>query len=187
MTALWRAFDVAPAPWSTIYKLILLTGARRGEIEGLRIDEIRDLDGPDARLELGSRSKAGEGLDRVIALTPTAAALLRDLPHYGPFVFGADRPLPASSAVDATARQEAGLRYHWHVHGFRGLIADWLREAGVDQSAIDGVLGHQLLGARSHYGRRPPVAAMRAALEKWETFVVLSVRRGARPLAARSQ
>ena len=158
IAALWRAFDAAPAPWPTIYRLILLTGARRGEIEGLRTDEIRDLDGRDARLELGSRSKAGEGLDRVIALTPTAARshAIRHTTGRSSLVWIARyRPVPRSMrwrarqqgcAITGTSTASAG---YWPTGSAR---LAWISRQST-------AIGHQLLGARSRYGRRPPVAA----------------------------
>lgn len=166
---IWRAFETAPEPWPTIYKLCLLTVARRGEIQGMQWNELRDLEGnSDARLELGSRTKAGGELDRVVALVPAAAALLREVKQRGPYVFGVHEPLADRSSHDAAVRKAAGLSYHWHVHGFRHVFSTWAYDtAGAASDEVRGVLGQIIPGALGRYAKRPPVPKMRALLEKW--------------------
>lgn len=170
---IWKAFDAAPAPWPTVYRLCLLTIARRGEIQGMQWTDQRDMDGADARLELGSRTKAGRKLDRVVALVPTAAALLRAVDrHRGDYVFGVHKPLEDSSAIDAAVRKAAGLPYHWHVHGFRHVFATWaLDKADAASDEVRGVLGQGITGALGKYAQRPPVPRMRALLKKWEAML----------------
>lgn len=146
---IWRAFDVAPAPWPAVYKLCLLTVARRGELQGLRWDDLRDLDGADARAELRSRTKAGKELDRVIALTPMAVEIIRSIPRVdgAAYVFGTVRPLPDDSTVDAEIREAAGLAYHWSPHAFRHLFATWAHDKA-------GALSDEAGCARSSHHRR---------------------------------
>ena len=169
---IWKAFDATPSPWPTIYRLLVLCGCRRADIQGLQWHEVVDLDGTDPRLELGSRSKAGKKLARVIVLTPMAADLLRAVPrHPGAFVFGGDRPLPDYSGADAKVREAAGSSYYWSVQGFRALLATWLHEREESADAIRGVLGQRIQGALAHYLGKPPKAAMRSALLKWSKFV----------------
>src|SRR5262249_57954503 len=70
-------------PFPAIFHLLILTGARRGEITGLRWSEIKD----DTIILPRDRTKSGAV--HSIPLSPQALAILKQLPRIGPsdFVF----------------------------------------------------------------------------------------------------
>ncbi len=98
-----------------IIRLLLMTGARRGEVEKLRWDEV-DLE---RRVLLKRDSKTGR---REIKLSVPAAELLSDWPKHGrsEFVFPAAR----------------GTRH------YQGLTKNWLKVRGL--ADLDGVRIHDL-------------------------------------------
>jgi len=175
--AIWRAADAAGEHWARIYRLLILLGCRRAEIQGLRWDEIRELEGNDPRLNLGFRSKAGEKLLREIPLPPAAVAILKATPRRGPFVFGLDRALFDDSAADARVRQAAALDFHWTPHAFRHAFGTWARKiAELPADTARTVLGHitggyhsGALGAYSGGGVSPRLH--RDALERWQAYL----------------
>lgn len=62
-------------------------------------------------------------------------------------------------------RTRAGLR-HFTVHTLRHTVATWLDEAGTSQSQIGAILGHSRKQTITGRYVTPPIAPMRAALER---------------------
>lgn len=76
---MWRAAEEPGFPYGAIVRLLILTGYRREEIGALRREEVKHLDGPEPRIELGgARTKTGVG--RTVPLWGPAADILRGLP-----------------------------------------------------------------------------------------------------------
>ena len=48
----WEAFEAEKGLFGPLFKLLLLTGQRRGEVAGMRWEEVRDLTTPDALWEI---------------------------------------------------------------------------------------------------------------------------------------
>ena len=70
--AFWQATSETAWPFSTIYKLLLLTGSRRSEVAGMKWSEL-DLD---AGLWMLPGARTKNGRDHRIPLSPQAIALL---------------------------------------------------------------------------------------------------------------
>ena len=51
---IWRAFEAEPGFFGSLFKLLILTGQRRGEVAGMRWDELRDLETNSACWEIPS-------------------------------------------------------------------------------------------------------------------------------------
>jgi integrase len=88
----WAATDTLTAPFGTVFKLLLLTGARRDEIAALRWDEVSD-DGATLTIP-GSRTKNKRTF--VIPLPPLGQRLVRAQARNGTYVFsttGGHRPI----------------------------------------------------------------------------------------------
>lgn len=152
-----------------LYALVLmamLTGARRGELLGLRW---RDLD-VDAGLARLGRTKNGDR--RTLVLLPRVLEALAPFAASNPwrYVFGSvreryQRPAQTDSAWrDAVAR--AGIR-DFRFHDLRHCCASYLAQAGVPLNVIAEVLGHRQLDmARrySHLTTQTKAQAMHSAL-----------------------
>jgi integrase len=132
---------------AAIYRLLLLTGARRNEIAGLRWSE---LDLERGRLVLPpDRTKAGEqGGSRYITLNSMAAEILGEMPrsNTSPFVFPAKRGdgfTRSASKVWRTkvrpAAELAGIR----IHDLRHSFASFALADGASLVLIGKALGHK--------------------------------------------
>ena len=154
-------------PFGPIFQLLVLTGARRSEITGLRWSEIKD----DTIILPRYRTKTGQV--HSIPLPHPAINIIKQLPRIGPsdFVF----TLNGRNAVtDLAAGKERldGLTNipAWHTHDLRRTVATGLQRLGINLQVIEAVLGH-VGGSRSGivgvYQRHGFDAEKRTALEAW--------------------
>ena len=154
-------------PFGPIFQLLVLTGARRSEITGLRWSEIKD----DTIILGRDRTKAGEA--HSIPLSPHALDIIKQLPRIGPsdFVFTING---RNAVTDLAASKERldGLTEipAWHTHDLRRTVATGLQRLGINLQVIEAVLGH-VGGSRSGivgvYQRHSFDAEKRTALEAW--------------------
>jgi len=148
----------------------LLTGARRGELLGLRWRDIELPDQPNAEgAAYLARSKNGDR--KALVLLPAVVAALR--PFVGDrdrYVFGSvgskfQRPAVLDTAWRETV-QRAGLT-DWRFHDCRHDFASRMVQAGVDLAVVAECLGHRQLTMTRRYAHLKTATraqAMRAAL-----------------------
>jgi integrase len=84
----WNSCDRLGWPRGPLVRMLILTGARRGEVAGMTWGEL-DLDAAIWTLP-GARAKNGREL--TLPLSLPAVAILRELPLTGDFVFSRWRP-----------------------------------------------------------------------------------------------
>lgn len=158
-----RASEADCLPWQAIgaIRLLMLTGCRRGEIEGLRWSEV-DFEGPCLRL---SDTKTGKSI-RPIG-TP-ALDVLRSLPRFESehvFPRSPTNPLPYTGLpkvwpkICAHSDRLTGLVMHGLRHGFASVAA----EMGYSELTIAGLLGHAANSVTSRYSHLPDRALVGAA------------------------
>lgn len=137
---------------------LLLTGARREELAGVRWDDV-DFQWNGLTIRDKAESKGGEDGTRTIPLTPYVASLLSALPRRNEWVFSS--PLAASGRLMEPSIQhrrvctEAGLE-GLTLHGLRrsfGTLAEWCE---VPAGVVAQIMGHKPSAiAEKHYRRRP--------------------------------
>ena len=154
-------------PFGAIFQLLVLTGARRGEITGLRWSEIKD-----NTIILG-RERTKAGAVHSIPLSPPALAILKELPRIGPsdFVFTINGRNPVTDLAASKERLDSLINIPaWHTHDLRRCVATGLQRIGINLQVIEAVLGH-VGGSRSGivgvYQRHSFDAEKRTALEAW--------------------
>lgn len=138
--------------FSTFYQALLLTGARRGEMQILKWADV------DFQWQKMTIRDKVEGL-RTIPLTPHLAALLQSLPKFNDYVFSSasskegfiiGMTKPHLSAVAA-----AGLP-HISIHGLRrsfATLSEWLE---IPAGVVKQIMGHKPgTVAEKHYIQRP--------------------------------
>jgi integrase len=153
--AFWRAASEASWPFASIYKLLLLTGARREEVAGMKWSEL-DLDGAVWMLP-GARTKNSR--DHRIPLAPQAIAIL-DRPairaikaglcyedadlvfsttgHSSPSGFS-----KAKRALDGRMKEILGPKFkEWRVHDLRRTCATGMENLGIDTRVVETALNH---------------------------------------------
>ena len=137
---------------------LLLTGARREELAGVRWEDV-DFQWNALTIRDKAESKGGEAGTRTIPLTPYVASLLAALPRRNEWVFSS--PLAASGRLMEPSIQHRrsctnvgleGLTLHGLRRSF-GTLAEWVEcPAGVSAQ----IMGHKPSAiAEKHYRRRP--------------------------------
>lgn len=148
-------------------QVLLLTGARKGEIASLQWDDVDLQHG-----SLTIRDKVETS--RVIPCTPYVINLLRKLPKRGPWVFGDGDSAP-NIARNATynhrrALLRAGLP-HVTLHGLRRSfvsLSEWMVECPV--GVIAQIVGHKPSAVQEKHYRVRPLSLLRewhSRIEKW--------------------
>lgn len=180
---LWRAFEAA-GRFTPVFKLLLLTGQRLGEVVGMRRRELRELDGKDPRWEIpGTRTKNGR--THVVQLSPAAIEIIKAVPNLGDLVFTTNGKTTMSGFSKAKARVEKRIAEiakvegledvfregtDWRIHDFRRTVATHMAELGVSIDVIEKVLNH-ISGSRAGivgvYNRSELFAERRKALNLW--------------------
>lgn len=153
---------------STYLQTILLTGARPGEVLGLRWDDLNT-----QWRGLTIRDKV-EG-ERVIPLTPYVHQLLTTLPRRNSYVFASDRkegaPITEPNHANDRACQVAGIE-HLTLHGLRRSfksLTEWLE---VPAGVVAQIQGHKPSAtAEKHYTVRP-LDLLRLHHERIEAWVL---------------
>ncbi len=170
--AVWSAFDRLGYPFGPLFKLLLVTGQRRGEVGAMKWSEIK---GDEWRLP-ASKVKSGSG--HLVPLSPLALQILKDLPRVGKHVFPSDRTTEKSNGKEtdrpvigfAKAKRRCDKDHHvsnWHLHDLRRTAATNMRELGVDRLTVSKVLNHAESGVTKVYDRYAADPEKRRALDRW--------------------
>jgi integrase len=186
---LWRALDTASMEPNTrrILRLMLVTGQRKGEIIGLREQEIDY----EKRLWLLPAGRAKNRREHLIPLSPFAIQILTEAPanedgylfpskltqqpYRGQSIDHATRYLFDPRPVDrekkgagkASAPPLAGLMERFTPHDLRRTVATRMRELGVSRGDVKMVLNHVETDVTARYDRYDGLAEKRRALDAW--------------------
>jgi integrase len=180
----WGACSEIGQPWEVLFKLLLLTGARRDEIGQLKWVELND-DRTAILLE-GSRTKNSRPLH--LDLPPLATGLIKSIePVSEKFVFSIAGHSAIAGYAKAKRRLDAAmLRLAKAEHGPDAEIAAWrlhdLRRSAATSMADIGILPHVIEACLNHVsGAKASVAGIynratydnekRAALVLWAEHV----------------
>jgi integrase len=166
---LWLALDSEPVRIASVFKLAILTAARRSEVLGMTWAEL-DLDGGWWTLP-AERSK--NKLAHRVPLVAAALQMLRilhDGPHDIEFVFRGGRrghPLANPQKWLARVRTRAELS-DFRLHDLRRTVASNLTRLGVPRLTVSKLLNHVESSVTAVYDRHSYDAEKRAALARWE-------------------
>ena len=152
--ALGRVLDAAEAEGSAspqaiaAIRLLLLTGCRKGEVVGLRWD---DVDRTAGELRLRDAKTGG----RRVPLTPAVEAVLASAPRSGasPWVIAGRKPGDHYKNLDAAwlrLRARAGL-CDVRIHDLRHSWASRALALGASLSTIGALLGHRKVATTARY------------------------------------
>jgi integrase len=185
--AFWKAADEASWPFAAIYKLLLLTGARREEVAGMKWSEL-DLDAGVWMLP-GDRTKNSR--DHRIPLARQAIAILdrraiaaikaglgykdSDLVFSTTGTTSPSGFSKAKRALDTGMQEILGPKFKpWRVHDLRRTCATGMEHLGIDLRVIEAALNHvsgTKAGIVGVYQRAEHREAVRAAFEAWATRI----------------
>jgi len=166
--AMWLAVDKIGWPVAPIYKLALLTGKRKDEIQGMRWDEF-DMERclwtiPAARTKTSKSD--------VNPLSDQAAAIIESLPKIAgsPFVFpmNADKNRPRNLFSRVNARVlELSETEGWSMHDLRRTMRSYAGELDIDPETAERILNHTQDKIRRTYDRFDYINFKRDALQRW--------------------
>lgn len=169
---LWRGCTELGYAFGHMYKLLLLTGARRNEVAKMEWSEIVG----DTWTIPRKRTKKGKH-DFVVTLSPAALALLAEMPRINgsKYVFSTKGKTPSSGFSKATARlDKLAPLPAWTLHDLRRTIASGLASLGVDVLICDKCLNHTpdgLKGVAKVYQRYNFADKMAEAWKLWGDHV----------------
>jgi integrase len=151
-----------------LFRLMLLTGAREGEILNLRQDQI-SWDWRTVKIV----SKKGGGSVRVVPLSGSALEILKTRQDRGQKLFdlGRDRlyrtlgRISESSGVIYGDNVDGG----WVLHDLRHVAATVMENAGVPYSAVSAILGHKRKDQTATYAHAQ-LDTLRRGVETLETW-----------------
>lgn len=177
IVAVLRGAEKIGWPWGSFARVLLLTGQRRGEIAGLRWDEVSE-----GNLCLpAERTKNGRA--HTIPLSPAVAAIIDLAPRYAdsPFVFTTNGTAPISGfskgkvvldrAVAQTKDEGAADLPNWTWHDLRRTAASGMARLGIAPHTIERLLNHEMSGlsrVAGVYNRHSYLPEMSAALALWQ-------------------
>jgi integrase len=171
LAAIWNACDDG-SEHSRIIRLLILLGARRGEIGGMAWSEL-DLEGPQPSWTLAA-SRSKNKRQHVLPLMPMALNIIRSIPRQASRdqLFGSRCVDGFTTWVREKRRldERAGVSA-WTVHDVRRSVATKMADIGIQPHIIEQVLNHQSGhkgGVAGIYNRSSYEREVRQALALWE-------------------
>ena len=165
--ALWKDLESRAEPTASIYRLVLLTGQRPGEVKAMRwpdIDNENIWTIPDTETKNHREHK--------VPLSSHALAIierLRPLTGDGEFVFAAPTGGHIRWLQKMSQRIQKSVGFNFRPHDLRRTCATNVSKLGVDNDTIAMILNHSL--PRLHmtlvYNRWERLPEMNRALERW--------------------
>ena len=191
LVVIWNALDDG-GDYAALLRLLILTGARREEIAGLRWSEV-DLDAALVRLP-GERTKNSRPHN--IPLVPQALAILKSRPRQDgrDFVFGTNGNGFvdfSGSRADFDQRLNGAIATRWTLHDLRRTLSTRLHGApfSIPPHVVESLLGHaggHRSGVAGIYNRADYLIERRAALVAWGEHIQRIATAGAVALRARA-
>jgi integrase len=170
----WNAAFAMAEPWGPLFRVLVMTLARREEVAAMRWSELS----PDFTMWTipGSRMKRGQA--HIIALSDPARDALRAVTRIKgrDLVFSTTGKTHVSGFTKAKAALDKAAKVtDWRLHDFRRTGVSALASMGFDSIVADKLLAHQpgkLSGVARVYQRHDFAPERKAALEAWATHVL---------------
>jgi integrase len=181
LAVIWRA--CGDDNFGRIVRILMLTGARRQEIGGLRWSEVD----PDSGTIRISASRTKNHRELVLPLPPAAFSIIETAPRKegAEFVFGS-----RNGAFSAWSRSTENFKARiaeplpaWALHDIRRSAATGMAEIGIQPHVIEAVLNHQSghkRGVAGIYNRASYERETKAALALWGEHLRTIVEGGER-------
>ncbi|WP_407492065.1 tyrosine-type recombinase/integrase [Pseudooceanicola sp. MF1-13] len=171
VATIYQACEKLQEPWRSAFRLLVLTGQRRGEILGLQWRDIKENE-----IEL-SGSKTKNGKPHITHLTTAAKACFGERGSPDAFIFGSTGGTSNVSHAKKQLDKILGNDFpSWRLHDLRRAMATALAAGGIDERTVDKLLNHGAVGSAPSavagvYNRHDRLPERRVALEKWTSMV----------------
>jgi integrase len=163
---IWRASDAVGEPFSTIVRLLITTGQRRGEVAGM---EWRELDLASGGIWVIPANRYKTDVEHVVPLPNIAVALLSGIPKTDArFVFSTKPGSRFSGFSKSMARLRdlSGIA-DWRLHDIRRTVRTGMARLRIDPDVAERVVGHVIGGVRGVYDRHAYLEEKQDALDRW--------------------
>lgn len=173
LKALMCVADAEGYPFGDLFRVLALTGQRRGEVSGMLWSEV-DLERAIWTIP-AARSKNKQSHD--VPLAPQVMTILRNVPRFldSDFVFTTTGRTPVSGFGRVKDRiDEAVGATDWRTHDLRRTAASGMARLSIPPHVVEKVLNHKsgvISGVAAVYNRYGYEKEKRDALEKWADFV----------------
>jgi integrase len=174
----WSACEKIKAPFGSLFRLLLLTGARRDELAHATWNEF-DLD---SRAWTLPRRRSKNDKAHTTHLTPLAIEILEALPRISDLLFTTTGRTPVSDFTRKRRRLVAEMGPgvpHFTLHDLRRTLATGMADLGIAEHVLDRVLNHtgrKVSGTARIYNRHEYLRERQAALETWSRHIESLVR-----------
>jgi integrase len=166
--AFWKATEKLGYPMGPLYRMLLLTGCRRGEVAGARWGEI-DLE---KKLWVIPPERFKSNATHLVPLTDTTIALLHSLRRFAwddyLFSYNGTQPVADFSGEKRNLDELMGAETPaWKINDLRRTVRTQLSKLRVPTETAERVIGHGAKGLQRVYDQHSYEAEMREALELW--------------------
>ena len=173
LVALWQGSETLCYPFAPLYKLLLLTGARKSEVSGARWGEF-DLK---KKIWTVPPERFKSNASHLVPLSDAAAAIIETIPRFnnGDHLFTTTfGEKPVAGFSKAKARMDGQMSEHlgavpapWVIHDIRRTVRTRLASLRVSDLVAEMVIGHGKKGLQRVYDQHTYEGEMREALEQW--------------------
>ena len=184
LKAVWEACESLGYPFGPLFRLLILTGQRRGEVVRMAWSDIED-----DTWTLPREITKGDRL-HVVPLSGLAVETIEAVPQITgcdllfPSRHGTDRPLSGFSRAKRQLDTLSGVA-DWRIHDLRRCTASGLARLQTPPHVIEAVLNHRsgtISGVAAVYNRYSYLEEKRQALEAWARHVTGLVAANVVPL-----
>jgi integrase len=167
LAALWSGSETLGYPFGPLYRLLLLTGARKNEMAGARWKEV-DLK---KKLWTVPPERFKSNASHLVPLSDAAIAIIEELPRFtkGDHLFTTtygEKPISGFSKGKARL-DKLMVTSPWVVHDIRRTVGTRLASLRVSDLVAEMVIGHGRRGIQRVYDQHTYEPEMREALELW--------------------
>ena len=173
LASLWRASEALGYPFGPLYQILLLTGARKGEVAGARWREFE----PAKNVWVIPPERFKSNATHLVPLSAHASTIIEALPRFtrGDHLFSTTfgkKPVSgfskAKARLDAMMTEELGNSpVPWVIHDIRRTVRTRLAALRVPDMVAEMVIGHGRKGLQRVYDQHGYEHEMREALELW--------------------
>jgi integrase len=178
LALIYRAALTLGYPFGDVIRLLILTGARRSEVAGMRWAELNE----ELTLWTLPRERVKNRIAHTVPLSRAAAAILQNVPRFNSdYVFTTTGVRPVSGFSAVKRRLDAMLPAAtppWRLHDCRRSVASGMAALQVPLAIIEKCLNHSsgsFAGIVSVYQRHSFIDEKRDALQRWADHVMALV------------
>jgi len=185
----WQAFEAEKGLFGPLFKLLLLTGQRRGEVAGMRWDELQ-LNEKEAIWEIPVQRTKNKR-PHIVPISTEVAKIITSLPRTGELVFSVTGNTPVSGFGKAKARIDQHIADErtiqdlphlpgWTLHDLRRTMVTVMNDKlSIPPHIVEAVVNHVSGGAKAGvagvYNRALYLNERCAALEAWSQWVLKTI------------